>query len=164
MHLCRQSTSLQLIPSHFPAAWYHDNIAARGVSHLDPYNFFLPSYKGFAFAKTVWQRRAGCSVLISSSAVCAAPSKCTTSFKAQHVFQSTANACLSANEKAGQEPKVKDPGCRLLLRSTLFPSILISELLPRPGASPECLVPLCGLAGCAMINEFLLFLIQTEGT
>ena len=158
--LCRQSTALQLIPSHFPDAWHCDSIEAHRISHLCPYNFFLLPTKDLLLQKpSLWQRRAGCDILISSSAVSAAPSKSTTSFKAQHILQSTSNTSLSANEKAGQEPKVKDPGCTLLLGSAPVPSVLTSELLPRPGASPECLVPLCGLAGCAMINEFLLFLI-----
>lgn len=123
-------------------------------------SFFLASYKGSAFAKTVSMAEEGwCYLLISSSSVSAAPSKCTTSFEAQHVLQSASNTCLLANERAGKEPNVKDPGCTLLLGSILVGSILTWELLPRPGASPDCLVPLCGLASCAMIDEFLLFLV-----
>lgn len=72
---------------------------------------------------------AGCNILVSSSAISAAPSKCTASFKAQHILQSVSSCCLSANEKAGQEPEVKDSSCTLLLGSALVPSVLTSELL-----------------------------------
>lgn len=55
VHLCRQNTSLQLIPSHFPGAWHCENIAAQGVSHLYPYNFFFYPTKDLLLQKlSVW--------------------------------------------------------------------------------------------------------------
>lgn len=86
--------------------------------------------------KPLWQGKAGCDIPISSSVVSAASSKCTTSFKAQRILQSISYSSLSANEKVGQEPEVKDLGCMLLLGSAPVPQVLTTELLPGPAASP----------------------------
>lgn len=135
--LCRLTAALQLVPKHFPDDWHCDSTEVHRNSHLCPYRFLLLPTNCFC-KRRLWQRRAGCDILLSSSVFSAASSKRTTSFKAQCTLQSISYSSLTANEKVGQEPKVKDPGCMLLLGSAPVPHVLTSELLPGPAASPEC--------------------------